>query len=666
MSGQPYRYAKDVDNFRKEYMETLGLKANIDDMNLQANKIYKATGAIPPKSTAMIDGRTTAEILMDTEKLKISLYSELKPICTPQMALLVVQRVSSSPLNGDGSFLVWFAQNATELVANLKKKYKFGIAGNENDAEQMVLFLQSIFSKTKELSSSVKTAFDRPIGSSSLGVEVGDFVKLKKVYDDIYLKFVSHTTPETAVLNTAIKSRFDALNEIINNPPNRYEQISDTFNLLSRYTMSGQQAQVNSLGFEDWLKYTEKIPNPSTLRTLIDQFDKSTKNKNIELSLQILRNIEEMLPSVKESNNMLAITNAILNYTPQNRQTFGTLLPGQTNPNVPAPIIPQQNFTQYLAGVQPPGAQPQGGLVAQTANDISTFILGEIYDEYINEMARQGIPVPNLIWNSPHNFSRHVTTITARLLLGTQHPATVRFSAPQMRSAIATYTGDDLLTVQNLINGMPKAQFVGTELPAFNHTVRSVAGYSMIGFGIHSKRLGRPKGSGLVKPISERIDISSGIKQGHTHVPFGKYIINKNKLDNDIVSFKHVKGYCLKGYPMSKVSKSLGSVMRTIIGGGVPKFEELSNLTEEEKNYLHKVSEKAGITDKLSIPQPSKDQLEKDIHQFEVMKGEILAGNDSPEVIKKFKLILLKLSRNGVLPKREATELMEELLSLGF
>ena len=89
-------------------------------------------------------------------------------------------------------------------------------------------------------------------------------------------------------------------------------------------------------------------------------------------------------------------------------------------------------------------------------------------------------------------------------------------------------------------------------------------------------------------------------------------------------------------------------------------------LTDEEKHYLHKVSEKAGITNKLSIPQPSKDQLEKDIHQFEVMKGEILAGNDSPEVIKKFKLILLKLSRNGTIPKREAMEMIEELLSLGF
>jgi hypothetical protein len=188
----------------------------------------------------------------------------------------------------------------------------------------------------------------------------------------------------------------------------------------------------------------------------------------------------------------------------------------------------------------------------------------------------------------------------------------------------------------------------------------------MKGFGFKGKRRGRPKGSGLVKPISERIDHTKGIKQGHIHVPFGKYILNKNKLDSDLVYFKHAKGYGVKGFPMAKVSNKLGSVLRTIIGGGVPKFEDLQGLTNEEKEYLHKVANKAGIMDKISIPTPSKDKLEQDIHQFEVMKGELLAGNDSPELIKKFKLILLRLSKNGTIPKREASELMEELLQLGF
>jgi hypothetical protein len=48
------------------------------------------------------------------------------------------------------------------------------------------------------------------------------------------------------------------------------------------------------------------------------------------------------------------------------------------------------------------------------------------------------------------------------------------------------------------------------------------------------------------------------------------------------------------------------------------------------------------------------------------MKGEILSGNDSKELVKKFKLMILKLSRNGMLPKNESNELLETLVNLGY
>jgi hypothetical protein len=203
--------------------------------------------------------------------------------------------------------------------------------------------------------------------------------------------------------------------------------------------------------------------------------------------------------------------------------------------------------------------------------------------------------------------------------------------------------------------------FTGEKLRA---EVKRINSDFMIGSGL--KRKGRPKGSGLVKPLHERIDSNMGIKQGHTHVPFGRYLLNKNRLDENVFSFKHIKGYGIRGYPSKRISKNLSNIIKTIVGGGIPKFDELSNLSNDEKTYLHTVSKKAGIMDKLSIPTPSKDAREKDIHQFEVMKGEILAGNDSSVLIKNFKLLLLKLSKNGTLPKNEVSEIMEDLLTLGY
>ena len=92
----------------------------------------------------------------------------------------------------------------------------------------------------------------------------------------------------------------------------------------------------------------------------------------------------------------------------------------------------------------------------------------------------------------------------------------------------------------------------------------------------------------------------------------------------------------------------------------------MNKLSEEEKQYLYKVSKKANILDKLNIPTPSKDKEEKDFHQFEVMKGEIMSGNDSKELIKNFKIMLLRLSKSGKLPKNQVNEIFEELLNLGY
>jgi protease II len=122
MSGQPNRYSTSAEKFRNQYMDALNIRANVDDYNLQANKNYKATGSLPPQIMQMMDNRTTTEILADSEKLKLNIINELKQVMTTSTSSVVVQKIQTAPVNADGSFLVWTAQNMPEIVRNLKKK----------------------------------------------------------------------------------------------------------------------------------------------------------------------------------------------------------------------------------------------------------------------------------------------------------------------------------------------------------------------------------------------------------------------------------------------------------------------------------------------------------------------------------------------------------------
>ena len=167
-------------------------------------------------------------------------------------------------------------------------------------------------------------------------------------------------------------------------------------------------------------------------------------------------------------------------------------------------------------------------------------------------------------------------------------------------------------------------------------------------------------GHGLIKKIKKGRGLRSDYRD------FGINKINHKKLEDGILTLRRGTNSNYPDMPSKRISRKLQKIITHISGGGVPDFNEINNLENGEKDYLHKLISKSNLQERLSVPTPSKDQEEKDFHQFEVMKGEIMSGNDSKELIKKFKILILKLSKQNVLPKNEVQELLQDLLHLGY
>jgi hypothetical protein len=175
-------------------------------------------------------------------------------------------------------------------------------------------------------------------------------------------------------------------------------------------------------------------------------------------------------------------------------------------------------------------------------------------------------------------------------------------------------------------------------------------------------RSNTPRGRGF----GIHIDNSAGIKAGARYVPFGKYVIHNHKLLDDIVSIRRPKGSSITGFPTHRQSTKVGHIVRKIVAGGHPSFDELNELGEDDKNYLHKLVKSANIGDKISVPSPNRDQMDADCNTFNIMKGEIMSGNDSVEYIKKFKVLLVKMTNNGLIPRSQSQDILMELVSMGF
>ena len=546
---------------------------------------------------------------MDIEKLKLSIISDLKDVGSSQMISTVIQRVQNSPYNADGSFIQWLAQNAPELASSLKRKFKFGIANTPDEAEQLYLTIQSLYTKTRDMSTSVKTAFDRPAGSDALGASYGDFPKLLAQFQDLYFNVGVKTQSSTTEINNyrmEIRNRLKGIVGLLQPIPKRrnpdtnviepskyknlYEFVQDLHYIMGGdFNISYDLTRLNEAGFNTFMEYTDKLPSTANVRTLLDQLKKSDANADQSLSKQIMENLISILPPITESEKVYT---EIMDLYYDN---MDDILIRQQNPFGSTPPDQQSlnptNNTAINEG-------KNSARIPQIGHPVD--INNVFFDKLINMInsVTDGIDtsddsIADYYYNNEYKdaLSEGLSFVEENMYtINPEWETIISYSKPRFEKIINVLTnGYDLEVMQS---------YPAVTIDNFRRVLNTTDTPSGTGF---KKRAGRPKGSGIVKQLHDRIDSNSGVKQGHTHVLFGKYILNKNRLDDDIFSFKHTKGYGVKGYPSKKISKKLSSIFKTIVGGGVPQFGDLSSLSEEEKNYLHTVSKKAGIMDKFSV-----------------------------------------------------------------
>jgi hypothetical protein len=773
MSGQPNRYTNSAEMFRNQYMDALNSRANVDEYNLQANKNYKATGSLPPQVTQMVDNRTTTEILADTEKLKLNIISELKPVMNSGTASVVVQKIQTAPANADGSFLIWVAQNIPEIIRSLKKKYALGIKGDTQDATNIVLFLSDMYSKIKDYTGTVKSYFDNA-GDSRSGLKEGDLDALRKEYEIIVTrlktKFPNYRQPSERAINDLIIKTTERIQRLYNYlTSSGYKHIiSELQNVRGRVELS-QVNGMNEIG-KAVFKLLDQLPSVSLVRALYKQLDRSLENKDAigapkthtSLSVKILQEIHDLFPSVDEIDRVYDL---FVDQGPDNPpDDFNNEFPPDededwvgdfknvndfmNNELTRVENIPEQlNMYNELLRVKNETIDKlfvirdqiddasrmtekrikilasrqteiyQSGKYSNQQKNLFRDKLNKALEDYRkqenmlnnveftiegirsdikqieNDMKRLKIPIqrpPDIQPLKPvkgvqsQNQSRipkqsmqfpdsgRKIELTKQLELNNAKSDKIEYQLVELEKYInkkneELFTTADQSEVERLekIIESSKKDFQDLEeqlrrLKDERDDIQS----QISGSGL-KKRRGRPKGSGIA--FKDNIDHTKGIQPVKKYHPFGKYFVNSHKLNNgSVLSIKSKSGTNVREYPSRIVSPQLGQVIKTIIGGGVPSWNDMNKLTEEEKDYLYKVSKRAEFSDKISVPTPSKDQQEKDIHEFEVCKGEIMAGNDSKELIKKFKLLIIKLSKNGTIPKRESSEVMQELLELGY
>jgi hypothetical protein len=160
----------------------------------------------------------------------------------------------------------------------------------------------------------------------------------------------------------------------------------------------------------------------------------------------------------------------------------------------------------------------------------------------------------------------------------------------------------------------------------------------------------QPKGSGI-----------GGIDSSPKLLPFGRYAIHHRKLDNNRLVIKSPAGGHLPAIPSQLISTNLGAIFRRIVGGGLPNGDDIANLSEDERDHLAKVLKICHLDDKIPVYGTKLTKDQQTAREFEILKGEYLAGNNSRELVKKLKRLILNLVKERKLTRSEAYDVLLEL-----
>jgi hypothetical protein len=182
---------------------------------------------------------------------------------------------------------------------------------------------------------------------------------------------------------------------------------------------------------------------------------------------------------------------------------------------------------------------------------------------------------------------------------------------------------------------------------------RFPTGRAILGYGLSRKNVA--------------VDMTRGIQNTMpTYVPFGRYIINPSKLSRGVLEVKTLNGGKLNKYPTKEISPTLTKIMKRILDDRMPDEYDFKEMDLEDQNYLFDLAKDAKINERLNIPTPKLSKDGEEMNRFEILKGQIISGNDNREMVKEFKTMLLKLSNEGRVKKAEAREILMDLTAMGY
>ena len=626
MNPSYIKSAIDRKSIRQEYINNLKLDTANITRNYNANQIFKSTGTSRPN--AIPDTRTTTDKRADKEAIKRELIAEFSTITDGVVANDIVQKLAE-----EASLLEFAGDQIAYILRKLKERYKYGLPADV--AIQQVKKLRVKWEQDQQ----------QTLGLNQQNGQEGGFVAnaddLEAIAEPELLEnvadFVEDFSHETArivrqlsnhSLSTTDKERYFGGEE----GPMDNDYTQRFSNLIRERPTSEQIYQIM-----DKIQRYKDVEGPNGI-----QVQKELQNLRnycvlTDTSMRLFNNLKmEMDKNYEDTAEDFELNEDDLGQGEEGEDEGGQQAYNQ--------ITPPRPFDETAIDDREQPIQATAVAVDTNATNPRTG----------NVKSAQATAIPTSI----------------EQFMGVRSPKEQGdFTIDQQRA----YMQQEKIQIPpNWTKKRIREGELSSTLSIVEGKIAEGNQKADEGHGLGGRGFGRKRrvvmGQGLVRSRANRLEnlIDAPMEKPKPYSPFGRYVIHKHKLQDGILQLKTPKGGAVSSLPTESISFPLSKVLRKIVGGSRVDFDELQDLHDDDKGYLHRIIKTAQLHDKISVPRPDYGKEKDELKRFEILKGEIGAGNDNKDLVKEFKVMLMKFVNQGRVPRRHAHEILTDLASQGL
>ena len=630
MSGQPLKAPSDAQKYRDAYMANLNLQIKNNDKNLQANKLHQRTG-VP--ATQISDYRTTSEKLADVETLRALVRSELLQIADSINAQAIVQKLSVDELR-------FVAQNIDMIVRDLKPKNRFGVlepifraylVAQMNAQMKAEANVAGIMLENRGVSSlaSLKQLETEVVSSDDIAQILQVIVGVVPFQEQL-ITMATYVAKMLSLLTPQFYKRLESI-------PDYTERVA----ALEQVAMS-----------------IRELPTKRKLQEQVELINMARGNDKAERVAELLQMLDvpslQMLEGVEQE-----VPNKAINF--EDPRIFEKDLTKKKMMEIIAPYAAKHGyedlFAMSSARFKALRVDEMRDVIRRRLDVLMQFYQDELVEEPVQPQLAKSDVFKRTAAPPSREYSEHTQAVQRSILRMREEEA--RKQAGDEQSALAKYKQ---LQGRRVFEGLSrniqlKKEEKQRSAEAITGVVKKVGRQRQV--EKERKERAAVKITGAVRQVAQKKKAArEPLVEG---VGFGKYLIQSDKLKDDIVSIRTKKGRNHPHLPTKRVSKGLGVVLRHIAGGANPSYDDLHRLSDEDRTHLADLVRICKVD--VSVPEGSDKD---DLHQFDILQGELGAGNDSPELIKKLKGVIMRLMNKGRLPKGQGREILTDLVALGY